>query len=77
MDYVLNYGQGFFIFGLFALDSRIVVLPVLNRIRRTLKNFVCDRRRRHTMGGESGEQSVPVVPDLSDVGDVPQPSGSK
>ena len=65
MDYVLNYGQGFVIFALFALDSRIVVLPVLNRLRRTLNLLSCDRRRRLPSNGESGNPR-PVAPNPDD-----------
>ena len=39
MDYVLNYGQGLFIFALFALDTQLIVLPIYRKVRRTLRNF--------------------------------------
>ncbi len=54
MDYVLNFGQGLFIFALFALDTRIIVLPVVRKIRRAVSRFQCDGQRR-TLHGDVTE----------------------
>ena len=54
MDYVLNFGQGLFIFALFALDTRIIVLPIVRKIRHAVSRLQCDGQRRFLHGDVTG-----------------------